>query len=282
MKIALVGCGRHMRQVLLPSLRRHTATLDRIVCVDSNLAAARNLAESLGTAQPFKTIEELGTETFDRIIIAVYPEVQADLLSRLIGRAPHILVEKPAALDAGNFSALQKMSTQTNSCVQVGFNFRFCAGALRFRPDPLISQVNYQATFLSKHPLATGLTLPASIQYWLKVNGVHMIDLLFHLGGPIEVLGVRSQPIRQDRFLLQVDAMVGGAQSSLLLGNLASKFTMHLSAVAEDGSVMRMLDPSRPAEMVGLQMPDRLAVADASDRLATLGYVDELGVLAGR
>lgn len=264
----------------MPTLQRQVQSSIEWVCIDPNEAAASALAISLGSTRTFRDVRETPFEAITHALIATDPDAHADLLSYIIGRVPDIFVEKPAGTDIATLLHLSNRLLPEGSKVQVGFNFRFCAGAQYLQTHIASEPLAVQATFLSRHPTATGLPYPEVMFDWLRTNGVHLIDLLGHLWGKIVVRGARSRSVISDRFLLQVDAEIDGCQASLLLGNWASTFTMQVTAVTVDGTVVRMLDPAQsgdPPMSSNRHAPFR----NVPDRLVDLGYMGELGILLG-
>lgn len=276
MRLALVGCGQHMRGVLVPLLQRHQRRFERIACVDPDLDAAAAAAQLLPGAESFKTIKDLDVAAFDGVLVAAAPAAHASILDKLVDHVSQIFVEKPAGLDTLALETLQIRASNRCSKIQVGFNFRYCLGVEHLRSAVTASPLYVQGTFLSKHPVATGLGYPQSIVHWLKVNGVHLIDLLASMGLQLKVIQVRPLSIREDRFLLQVDGIAGESHVSLLLGNMATKFTMQLIAVGQDGTVHRMFDPAEGERITGFA--EGRAQAAGRDRLVQLGYADELAI----
>lgn len=276
MRLALVGCGQHMRGVLVPLLKRHRRDLERVACVDPDLDAAAAAAQLLPGAQPFKTIEDLDVAALDGVLIAAAPAAHPSILDHLVDQGPPIFVEKPAGLDARALETLRSRASNSGARIQVGFNFRYCLGVEHLRSAVAASPLYVQGAFLSRHPVATGLGYPQSIVHWLKINGVHLIDLLASLGVQLKVMKVRPQSIREDRFLLQVDGIAGASHVSLLLGNMATKFTMQLTAVGQDGTVHRMFDPAERKRTSDLAESGPRSAG--GDRLVQLGYADELAI----
>lgn len=276
MRLALVGCGQHMRGVLVPLLQRQRTDLEGVACVDPDADAAAAAVRLLPGAQAFKAIEDLDLAAYDRFLVAAAPATHASILDRLINQGPRIFVEKPAGLDALALETLRSRASKTGARIQVGFNFRYCSGVERLGSVMTTSPLYVHGTFLSRHPVATGLGYPQSIVHWLKINGVHLIDLLASLGMQLKVTKVRAQNIREDRFLLQVDGIAGASNVSLLLGNMATKFTMQLTAVGQDGTVSRMIDPAEREQSSGHAKSDSRSAGD--DRLVLLGYSDEVKI----
>lgn len=253
----------------MPALQRRVGESAEFLCIDPNASAAKEMATSLGQAQHFRDVRQAPLDGVSQVLIAADPEAHSGILSDLIGRIPRIFLEKPAGLDAATVLDLHNRAIAAGSIVQVGFNFRFCAGVDHLRQHAAATPLALQASFLSRHPLSTGSSYPGAVEDWLKTNGLHLIDLLAHLWGQVTIIGVQSKQVIDDRFLLQLDLMIGGCRASLLLGNWATKFTMQVTAVTLDGAVVRMDEPSRSPCQGG------------ADRLVDLGYMAELEAFLG-
>jgi predicted dehydrogenase len=276
MRLALVGCGQHMRNVLVPMLRRHQQRFTNVKCVDPDMDAAAAAAQLLPGAQPFKTIEDLDVAELDCVIVAAAPAAHASILDQLVDEVPRIFVEKPAGLNALALATLRSRALSKGARIQVGFNFRYCFGIKQLRLAVPASLLYLQGTFLSKHPVATGFGYPESIVHWLKTNGIHLIDLLESLDVQMQITKVRPQNNGEDRFLLQVDGIAGASHVSLLMGNMATRFTMQLMAVGQDGTVYRMFDPAERERVAGLAKS--CPYSAGGERLVQLGYDDELAI----
>lgn len=127
--IAIVGCGligRKRAKALGNAFLR--------VCADSVFDRAEALAlEYPGAASCTSWNEAIGRSDVDIVIVATTNDMLAQITRESLEAGKHVLVEKPAALNANELSAVAAAARRTGKFVRVGFNHRYHPAILKAR-----------------------------------------------------------------------------------------------------------------------------------------------------
>ena len=121
MKVALIGCGEvgHKRACNLLTARL-------IHCVDLDpQRAARVASLGHGCACGSDWREPLMREDVEAVIVATPPDAQVQIVRAAVTARKHVLVEKPAARNAGELAGLHELAVEHGVRVRVGFNHRY-------------------------------------------------------------------------------------------------------------------------------------------------------------
>lgn len=229
-RLALVGCGRQMRQNLVPFLQRIPGH-EIVACVDPNLAAAREVAVSVGASVAVETIDVLDVECLDldAAVLAVPPEPSCTLASQLVPQGLHCFVEKPAGHSTEALHDLRTLVEARDRWVQVGFNFRYAETlvelhdrTLLLRSDPCFVTID----FCSRHPSAPQWGVDTTIEAWVRHNGIHAFDLArWFVPSPVTEVSAGVIECAGERFMGTVTlAHENGSLSTLRVGNWTKRF----------------------------------------------------------
>lgn len=136
-----------------------------------------------GLEQALKNLEELP----EKAIVAVNVDKLAETTKLLIKSGiKHILVEKPAGLNASEIENVKELSKENHANVYVAYNRRFYAStekALKMiERDGGVTSFSFEFTEWSENIAV--IPHPAHVkEEWLLANSSHVIDLAFFLGG---------------------------------------------------------------------------------------------------
>jgi len=179
--IAIVGCG------LIGRRRAHARMGARLmICADTDIARAQELALSAeGCVATPDWRSAIGRSDVEVVIVAVPHHALAEITHAAIQAGKHVLVEKPAARDAGELRPLVALAEKQGVLVRVGFNHRYHRAFRRAREitdsgalGPLMylraryghgGRVGYESEWRAKPELSGGGELID--------QGVHLIDL---------------------------------------------------------------------------------------------------------
>lgn len=184
--IALIGCG--------PISDFHVDAARGAGLEISHIAASLNsinvskFALKHGIPQvwmdPFELIE---SASWDGLIIAATTKVTLELLEVAMKKSLPILVEKPVTLEAASFDSVD--SNIQN--VMVGYNRRFYP-AFQEMKNILATQEGFMINVEIPEKLNTN----PSDKYFpftgVRLNSVHVFDLVRYLVGPLDVLNVEN------------------------------------------------------------------------------------------
>jgi len=237
-RIALVGCGKHMRTTLLP----HLAQLEGFeieVCVDLDEEAAQRL-HHLSHAKRWATqLEEVDTEGIDAAIIALPANASYQVTSSLIKHGISCFVEKPPAGTTEEINALLQLARAMEVNVQVGFNFRFAEAIVAFS-SCVAEYSNGPCTatfeFRSKYPPGPEWGKEDAKAAWLYHNGIHALDLLLWIVGDAQQVHAHISRTREGKFT--ITAMIehhNNSVSMLELCTLTEKFDLRANLTTSDG-----------------------------------------------
>ncbi|MBB2911682.1 putative dehydrogenase [Streptosporangium becharense] len=239
-RLALVGCGRQMRQNLFPFLQRIRGH-QVVACVDPDLSLAREIQALTADAVCADSIDALDLGTVDAAVLAVPPEPSYELTRRLVERGIDCFVEKPAGPSTAALEDLNRVVHDSGRHVQVGFNFRYAETLQRLheltravRATPCSVTID----FYSRHPSAPQWGVDTTLEAWIRHNSVHALDLArWFTPSPVAQVDAHVIPGEPDRF--QVNLFLrhrDGSLSTLRMGNHVKRFLVGVSVQGTDGS----------------------------------------------
>ncbi len=250
-RIALIGCGRHMKKNIVPFLTR--INTNRIVaCIDQHEVQAVELGEFTGAQFCEKDIRNFDLTNIDAAITALPPEPSFHVANYLIQKGIPCFVEKPAGQSTAALEILCNEIKKYGTYAQVGFNFRYAEAVAKLyelTSDHRKEPNNVTIDFYSKHPSAPQWGCDSTMEAWIRHNGVHAFDMARWLNST-SVTSVKAHLISKDEdgFLISVLLQHENNSVSILrLGNLSSKFIIKVALHALDGSrfLMRSLESIR-------------------------------------
>jgi predicted dehydrogenase len=124
-----VGCGNHGGKTLLPAAL--SAGINVTALVDTDLAQARRLARQWSIPQTYASVDDLDTQEFDAVVLALPIFDQAVHLDWALHRRLHTFVEKPPAPDLKRLRVLAEDARAADVVCCVGMNFRASTGVLK-------------------------------------------------------------------------------------------------------------------------------------------------------
>jgi len=212
LKVAIVGCG-----LMGEKRAQHLAGAQLVSCADSDPLRASRVASLHRGCVPVNDWRSLLNRAHvDAFIIATPQNSHVEIMRAAIAAGIHILVEKPAALHAGELSGLPELAAAHNVRVRVGFNLRFHRAFRQARTlvesgvlGPLMflraryghgGRLGYEREWRAQPKLSGGGELID--------QGVHLIDLArWFLGEFVEVDGFAhtyfwDMPVDDNGFVL--------------------------------------------------------------------------------
>jgi predicted dehydrogenase len=126
-RFAIIGCGLigQKRSLTLP------ASSLLVVC-DVQLARAEKLAQTIG-CRAVSQMHDALTDDVDAVIVATTNSTLAPLTELALRAGKHVLVEKPAAISAGQIAVLEELAGKHGLSVRVGYNHRYHAAFQKAR-----------------------------------------------------------------------------------------------------------------------------------------------------
>jgi predicted dehydrogenase len=121
LNVAIVGCG------VIGQRRAENLAGARLVhCTDTDVARASQLASGTrGCTYGTDWRDMLSRGNVDAVIVATPPAVLGAIARAAVTAGKHVLLEKPAARNAGEIADLAELAAQFRVRVRVGFNHRY-------------------------------------------------------------------------------------------------------------------------------------------------------------
>lgn len=190
MKFAIVGAGG------IAQLRRDAiGLLPGASLVGAYDIVAERAAALAGEAPAFETLEALlGAPQVETVVICTPPDTHEQIALAALGAGKHVIVEKPMA---NSLAACQRMidaAREAGRVLTVGFNHRYFPAikdvhrAVRSGTIGRLSHVRGYAghTGLSEFGAEWMFSKDVMGGGVLMDNGIHMIDLVHHVMGPVQ------------------------------------------------------------------------------------------------
>ncbi len=232
MKVALIGCGRHMQSTLIPHLL-HLPEYEVTVCVDIDEEAAETARRMSHARYRVNAVEEIDMGEIDAALVAMPSDVAGSVTRFLIKNNIACFVEKSPANTSDEIEDLLTLARLRDVYVQIGFNYRYADAIANFytrtapyRERPCVATLDFR----SKHPSSSEWGIEDPVAAWLYHNGVHMLDLLRWLLGDVEhVHAELVEAAPPGKFLLVVQARhSNGSVSTIRMGNMTGHFDIRL------------------------------------------------------
>lgn len=242
-RIALVGCGRHMKGTLISYLLRLNE-YQVYACVDVNETAAQEAQLLCHAEIAAKHIEDIDFSRVDVAIVALPPNEAYKVTSFLIKENIACFVEKPPANTTSEIQNLWDLAQKHKVYVQVGFNFRYADAVSAFRNAVAEYQnapFNASFEFKSKHPSGPQWGIEDPVAAWLYQNGIHITDFLQWIGGDTCSVSAEMIQISNSKFI--ISALIkhtSGSISTFKIGNLTDTFDVRAELFTSDATQIFM------------------------------------------
>lgn len=206
-KIALVGCGSISQFAHLPALVK-ADHVELVALCDASEDLLIEIGNRYGVSRLFTDYRALLDQAdADAVVLAVADRLHVPLAIQALEVGKHVLVEKPLGTDAEDCRKLTPVVSRSRNVLQVGFMKRHDPGiqyARRFVREEMGERLSVSAWYCDscrryelQHTLLPPLVrakTPVHPQshakadrqsYYLTTHGIHVIDTIQYLGGPI-------------------------------------------------------------------------------------------------
>ena len=124
LKIGFIGCGRHAKANLYPSLKLLNVEIQS-VCA-RHLDHAEETARQFGAIKPYDNhLKMLETEKLDACFVVAEGALELPLVKDCLNHGVHVFAEKPLGLTTKDSKEIDDLSKETGKHVMVGFMKRF-------------------------------------------------------------------------------------------------------------------------------------------------------------
>ena len=191
LRIGLIGCGSHGRDILCPAL----ATVPEaklVACCDVIEAAARETAEEFGAQRTYSDYGEmLAREEMDAVIVSLPHHLLKDAAVAAAASGRHVFVEKPVASNRAEATEIREAAMHSGVTVMPGYCQRYAEG--RRMTKELIDKgavggIVAVSAGKGSNPLGSWMADPKRGGGPLRWVGVHITDQILWMVG--------SEPVR--------------------------------------------------------------------------------------
>ncbi len=190
LRFALVGAGA-IAQLRKQALDRSpVAECVGVFDIDQDRADALS-----GDATSYSDLDALLADpSADAVIVSTPPDTHADIAIAAFSAGKHVLVEKPMAHSLAACRKMVKAARSADKILTVGFNHRYFP-AIRDLREAITSGAIGKLSYVRGFTGHTGLSEFKSDWMYSKSvmgggalmdNGIHLIDLVQHVMGPVE------------------------------------------------------------------------------------------------
>ena len=236
LRTAILGAG-HWGRRLIESVQGKSAKIRFVTAVTRDPAGLRPLADRFGLAVTDRYADALADPAIDAVVLATPHSQHTDEVVAAAEAGKHVFVEKPFTLTRGEAERAIEACRAAGITLHVGFNRR-CApgyvemtrrikagniGALRHVEGNFSGPPSYQTApgnWRSNQRESPGGAMTA--------RGVHLVDGMVHLAGPVRTVSAFSEKLQHDIDVDDTTACLlrfaGGATGMLGTLHAASRF----------------------------------------------------------
>ena len=242
LRIALIGCGSHGATRLAPAIW-HTDGVALSACVDVNADAARKTSH--GVAEVLTSVEALTAGSYaDAAVIAVPHDDLAPVTRACIEAGLHVLVEKPAGLNAAEASSVVEAAHKRGVTYMPAYCLRF--NEVRTRASDLVRRgvvgnIRTLAAAKGSPPLPGWLADPERGGGQLLFLGSHLVDQLLWLHRQPVIRAYAHITFRDDtgsdESISGVIEFADGVSATISLSQAAGVAYDHLEITGDRGRI---------------------------------------------
>ena len=242
LRIALIGCGSHGATRLAPAIW-HTDGVALSACVDVNADAARKTSH--GVAEVLTSVEALTAGSYaDAAVVAVPHDDLAPVTRACIEAGLHVLVEKPAGLNAAEASSVVEAAHKRGVTYMPAYCLRF--NEVRTRASDLVRRgvvgnIRTLAAAKGSPPLPGWLADPERGGGQLLFLGSHLVDQLLWLHRQPVIRAYAHITFRDDtgsdESISGVIEFADGVSATISLSQAAGVAYDHLEITGDRGRI---------------------------------------------
>jgi predicted dehydrogenase len=248
-RIALIGCGEHSAENLIPSLAGLNIVDVRTV-YDPDPAAAANAARRFRDCDVDPTASAaLARNDIDAVVLAATPQVHYELSLEALARGLHVFVEKPPTVTRQQLERLVRAAGERNLVTCVGHNLRHTTAAHQMRcviednatsssfGKPTAIEMRYHAS----KPLGDRWGLNSPLRSFLLSHANHAIDFMIYQLGPISRVNAALASGGKGGIALAAQFVFeSAAVGTLLATSLAPHFAISSSIVSDQAKIVKL------------------------------------------
>jgi phthalate 4,5-cis-dihydrodiol dehydrogenase len=241
LRAAVIGCGEHSRENLIPSLALQEGVNITATC-DIDIGAAASAARHFPACKVETSFHRIfETDGLDAIIVAATPSVHYTAARIALENNVHVFVEKPPTATRDELVELAELADARNLVTCVGHNLRHATAAIELQSllnaestsaeqysevfgNPVAMEMRYYAS----KPKGDRWNLNSPIRSFLLSHANHAIDFMIYQMGPIAKVNavIASENVNGIALSVQFCFQRGGAIGNLLATSYAPFFAI--------------------------------------------------------
>ncbi|MDR4484994.1 MAG: bi-domain-containing oxidoreductase [Nitrospirales bacterium] len=185
----LIGVGNHIKDMLLPLIRKNKAVTIKAVCASTGINAKAVAEQEKAEYCASNFHEILADADINAVVVGTRHDTHAEIIIAALRQGKHVFVEKPLCMTTQQLEEIEEVYAEAASrglILQVGFNRRYSAHAERIkgffepRNNPLTMMYRVNAGAISA-------------EHWIqdyKIGGgriigeaCHFIDFMQYIAG---------------------------------------------------------------------------------------------------
>lgn len=193
-RVACIGAGHHATWTLYPTLQ-YIPEIEMVAICDLNESKLTIASKRFGIPRTYTDYKQmLAKETVDAVICCGGPALHAMVLETCLRSGLPLFTEKPPALTAADTKRLAEIADKMNGTVMVAFMHRY-ATVTEWAKKAIQTPEFGKLVMLYAREGIWG----ASAEHLVLDSGIHHIDLLGALGGPVDWLFAARNSIDEKR-----------------------------------------------------------------------------------
>ncbi|MFP5234350.1 MAG: Gfo/Idh/MocA family protein [Acidobacteriota bacterium] len=244
-KLAVVGCGEHSQENILPILWI-CPEAEVIAVVDSNADNLRRASELIPTARAYTNFVEIfENRELEAVIAAAPPQIHVAVAKMALKQGIHVFLEKPPSVYTRDLLALADLAEARGLITMVGHNIRYSGASLKMKElasvDGFGMPIAMETRYLASKPRGDRWNIGSPLRSFLLSHVSHALDLMLYQVGPCSVNSAQAALIG-DGVITITAGLTGaaGAVCSLLAANNCEHFSVHSTLLGESGNYIQM------------------------------------------
>lgn len=191
-RLGWIGCGQHSKRDLLIEVVNLKSLHKTAIC-DLNKDLVKSCAEQFGFNQFYTDyIEMFENESLDAVVVVGSPELHERVAFEALKRGVHVFCEKPVSLSSRTIKNLSELAHEKKCKTQVGHFLRYAPAIVELHSNLKNQFIGKPTSFTGTYhtfgpwELRTEWNSTSLLETYLYVQGIHLIDLVEHLLGPIK------------------------------------------------------------------------------------------------
>jgi predicted dehydrogenase len=192
LKLGWVGCGQHSKRDLLIEVSNLHSSKKSAIC-DLNLELVQQCAERFGFENYYTDyMAMIEIEGLDAVVIVGPPQLHEEVAFYALQKGLHVFCEKPVTLSKSQLKKLSELAIENKCKTQVGHFLRYSPAILELsknlRNNSIGNPTSFTGTYHTFGPweIRNEWGCQSLIETYMFVQGIHLIDLVEHVLGPIK------------------------------------------------------------------------------------------------